>query len=189
VRRGRSSASAELLRTALESNGRDLLAYFERRVAEPEDAADLLAETYLVAWKRIGAFPIGREHQRMWLFVTARNVHANARRAGLRRAELAGRLRDRLAVDPLEIVAPVDDERRLVRDAVDRLPAAQRELVSLVHWDGFTIAEAAHIVGVNPSTARGRYAAARGRLRTALRDTPEPSSETDPAAPAHAAGR
>ena len=38
----------------------------------------------------------------------------------------------------------------------------------LIHWDGFSVAEAAEILGLNASTARGRYAAAREQLRQAL---------------------
>lgn len=58
-----------------------------------------------------------------------------------------------------------------VRDAVLRLNAAQRELVMLIHWDGFTIVEAAELLGLNSSTARGRYAAARETLKDALTAT------------------
>jgi RNA polymerase sigma-70 factor, ECF subfamily len=157
-----------MLRTALRSNGKDLLAYLERRVSEPEDAADLLAETYLTAWRRVTAIPGDPEGQRMWLFVTARNILANARRAGIRRADLAARLRDHVLAERAHTDSAMDEERSAVRDAVERLPRSHRELVILVHWDGFTIAEAAHIVGVNPSTARSRYATARTRLRAAL---------------------
>jgi RNA polymerase sigma-70 factor (ECF subfamily) len=57
-----------------------------------------------------------------------------------------------------------------VRDAVRRLPQAQRELVMLVHWDGFSIRDAAEVLGVNPSTARSRYAAARASLVASLDD-------------------
>jgi RNA polymerase sigma-70 factor (ECF subfamily) len=40
----------------------------------------------------------------------------------------------------------------------------------LIHWDGFSVVEAAELLGLNPSTARGRYAAARTALREALAD-------------------
>lgn len=49
-----------------------------------------------------------------------------------------------------------------------RLDDAHRELVMLIHWDGFTVVEAAELLGLNPSTARGRYSAARQTLRAAL---------------------
>lgn len=38
----------------------------------------------------------------------------------------------------------------------------------LVHWDRLALAEAAHVLGVNPSTARSRYATARATLRETL---------------------
>ena len=62
-----------------------------------------------------------------------------------------------------------------MRAAVAALPEEQRELVMLVHWDGFGIAEAATLLGVNPSTARGRYAAARARLARALAQAESPT--------------
>ena len=37
-----------------------------------------------------------------------------------------------------------------------------------MHWDGFSIAEAAEVLGINQSTARSRYAAARTTLKNAL---------------------
>ncbi|MCU1676855.1 MAG: polymerase, sigma-24 subunit, subfamily [Frankiales bacterium] len=153
-------------REALRSNADDLLAYFERRVIVREDAADLLSETMLQSWRRITALPVGDTvRQRMWLFTVAANVLANHRRAAGRRMALAQRLRQHIAASPIS-ADPV--EPHAVRDAVLHLHAAQRELVMLIHWDGFTIVEAAEILGVNPSTARGRYAAARTVLRDAL---------------------
>jgi RNA polymerase sigma-70 factor (ECF subfamily) len=41
----------------------------------------------------------------------------------------------------------------------------------LVHWDGMSIAEAAEILAINPSTARSRYAQAKESLRTKLGGT------------------
>jgi RNA polymerase sigma-70 factor (ECF subfamily) len=38
----------------------------------------------------------------------------------------------------------------------------------LIHWDGMTVTQAAELIGLNPSTARTRYAAARSALREAL---------------------
>ena len=51
----------------------DVLAFLLRRCPSPEDAADCLAETYLVAWKRREQMPTGTD-ARPWLFGVARNV-------------------------------------------------------------------------------------------------------------------
>lgn len=156
------------LRRALRETGPHLLAYFERRVHSREDAADLVGETMLQAWRRIGALPVGDPvRQRMWLFTIAANVLTNHKRTLRRRTALADRLRVHLATAPSN---PDLAENYTVRDAVMRLHEAQRELVMLIHWDGLTIVEAAEVLGLNPSTARGRYAAARAVLKTALTD-------------------
>lgn len=168
----RRNADAEptvTLKLLLETNGRDILAYFERRVADPQDAADLLGETFLALWRRIDGIPVEDERRRMWLFVTARNVLSNHRRAGIRREQLARELREYLLTSP----TPVTDDAEVVRDAVSRLPEPLRELVFLVHWDGFSLVEAAEITGTNASTARGRYALAKAQLKSALEERAE----------------
>ncbi len=155
------------LRTALRDTSDDLLAYFERRVRVREDAADLLSDTLLQAWRRSDALPDEANRQRMWLFTIAANILANHHRSHRRRAALNDRLRAHITNSVIE---PDPTESYAVRDAVLRLADAQRELVMLIHWDGFNIVEAAELLGLNPSTARGRYSAARATLRGALAD-------------------
>lgn len=55
-----------------------------------------------------------------------------------------------------------------MRRAVASLEARQAELVRLVHWEGFSIADAAEVIGIPSSTARSRYAAARAQLQKLL---------------------
>jgi RNA polymerase sigma-70 factor, ECF subfamily len=158
------TATRSQLRSALGAAADDLLRYFERRVRIPAEAADLLSDTMLQAWRRADACPAEPERRRMWLFTIAANVLANHRRGAGRRQRLADRLRAEISVE-----ARADDaERHAVRDAVLRLHAAHRELVMLIHWDGLTVAQAAELLGLNSSTARTRYAAARAALREAL---------------------
>lgn len=156
--------SADALRSALDDTAADLLAYFERRVRSREDSADLLAETMLQAWRRVDALPDEPQRRRMWLFTIAAHVLANQRRSNRRRTALAEKVRRHL-VEPVE-ADPADVLS--VRAAVLALADAHRELVMLVHWDGLTVVEAAEVLGLNPSTARSRYAAARAALREAL---------------------
>lgn len=153
------------VRAAVRANGDDLLRYFERRVGSRDDAADLLGETMLQVWRRAESMPGESERQRMWLYTVAAHVLANQRRSSRRRAALTERLRHGLAEEP----SPPDHTASIaVRDAVLGLRQTQRELVMLIHWDGFSIVEAAELLGLNPSTARGRYSAARDALRAAL---------------------
>lgn len=66
--------------------------------------------------------------------------------------------------------APDASDANAVRDAVFRLLPEHREIVMLVHWDGFSISDAAMVLDLNPSTARSHYAAARTTLQNALRE-------------------
>jgi RNA polymerase sigma factor (sigma-70 family) len=173
VKRDDASTSARLTH-AIGLAAPDLLRYLERRLSR-EDAADALAEVMMTAWRRVDSLPRDDEDARMWLFGIGRNVVANSARGERRRWSLAERFRDVLRAAPTEGLPA--DEGIEVRDAIARLSADQAELVRLIHWDGFTIAEAARITGTHASTARTRYQAARTALRTALSTVPESGAQ------------
>jgi RNA polymerase sigma-70 factor (ECF subfamily) len=158
----------------IRANASDLLAYLERRVDPRADAADVLSEALIIAWKKARSAPSTEIGGRMWLFTIARNTLLNARRATRRRLAATDRLRHELeqfnTVFEHDSTATID-----VRGAVTQLPREQRELVELVHWDGFSIVDAAQIMGISESTARSRYATAKGRLRALLVAAPEES--------------
>jgi RNA polymerase sigma-70 factor (ECF subfamily) len=147
-----------------------LLAYLQRRVGL-DDAPDLLGETMVAAWRRVRDLPEDSERARMWLFGIARNTVLNHGRGQRRRWALA----DRIRVDS-DRALPAADEGAEVRDAIARLDPVLAELVRLVHWDRMTLAEAAEVLGIPASTARGRYARAKEELRAALSVFAAPSS-------------
>lgn len=159
-----SEASAQIT-AALTSAWNDLLTYFRRRV-DTEDAADLLAETMVTAWRRRADLPVDEAERRMWLFGVARNTLLHHHRGEIRKWRLADRFRTLLGTEPS--VAKASDSGSEVRDAIARLPSDLAELVRLVHWDGFTLTEAAQLIGIPASTARGRYQRAKQQLRDAL---------------------
>ncbi|MFS0729976.1 RNA polymerase sigma factor [Curtobacterium sp. 1P10AnD] len=161
------------LRAALENSAVDLLSYLRRRT-DADEAPDLLGETFVVAWRRVDDLPDDAEGTRMWLFGIARVVVLNHARGVRRRWALADRLRGHAALMPA--TAPPADEHTAVRDAVARLEPDMAELVRLVHWDGFTIADAARVIGVPASTARSRYQRAKELLRSALDPTQDPDA-------------
>lgn len=128
----------------------------------------------VVAWRRARDFPQQPERARMWLFGIARGVLRNHARGQRRRWALADRLRAEFRAAE---AAPADagDE---VRDAVERLEANLAEIVQLVHWERLTLAEASEVLGIPPSTARGRYQRAREQLRSMLDSTILPVART-----------
>lgn len=153
------------LEALIRANASDLLAFLERRTDPRADAADVLSETFIVAWKKASKAPSDEVGGRMWLFAIARNLLLNTHRSTRRRQAVTNRLREELERSP----ADTDSlEALAVQDAVKQLPPPLCELVELVHWEGFSLVEAAQITGISASTARSRYASAKQRLRAAL---------------------
>lgn len=141
-----------------------LLGYFLRRVDVPEDAADLVSETMMAAWKASRRLPRRPEEARMWLFGVARNVLRHHVRSSSRRDALVVRLGQAVAA-----AQPPDGDTSLdVRAAVGELPEHLAELIRLVHWDGFSLEDAAAHLRIPASTARGRHSRARQLLQESL---------------------
>jgi RNA polymerase sigma-70 factor (ECF subfamily) len=146
--------------------GRAILAYALRRVGDPEDAADVVAETFLVAWRRLDEVPVG-DGGRLWLYAVARRVIANLHRAERRRTRLGQRLAESMRVELVSQAAPAGAGAEVLR-AMAELGGDDRELLLLVSWEELSPAEAAKVLGVSSLAARSRLHRARRRLRTLL---------------------
>jgi len=149
------------------ATSRPLLAYALRRVTEPADAADVVAETFVVAWRRIDEVPLGGE-ARLWLFGVARRVLGNHRRGALRRSNLADRLREELEDLVVADISDPVDNAQVVRLAMACLDTDDQEMLRLTCWEGLTPAEVSVVLQVPTGTARSRLHRARSRLRAEL---------------------
>lgn len=146
-------------------HARDILGYALRRTTDPEDAADVVAETFLVAWRRLGEVPLAGE-ARLWLYGTARHVLANHDRGARRRDRLTERLRDELR-QQLPVVHGTGEGSPLL-EALAGLAEADRELLMLIGWEELTPTQAARALAISPLAARTRLHRARRRLRAQL---------------------
>ena len=149
-----------------EANADDLLAYARRRAPVAEDAADLVAETFLVAWRRLGEVPDGAE-ARLWLYGVARLTLSNQHRGEMRRARLAQRLRSELTAAALTS-PPTGESGALVMRALATLNEADRELLLLAGWEELAPRQIAQVFGIGTVAARSRLHRARRRLREAM---------------------
>lgn len=142
----------------------DLLAFLLRRTQTPEDAADCLAETFLIAWDKRDTLPSQPDQARPWLFGVARNVlrrsHRRDSRASTAKAELARELYG------AQRQIPQGDP---VGAALQRLPPIDREIIEMLAWDQLTPREVAAILELSPNTVRVRAHRARLKLREALK--------------------
>lgn len=150
-----------------------LLAYALRRVSRPEDAADVVADTFLVAWRRRAHLP-GGDETRLWLYGVARNMLANHHRGDRRRDRLGEALRERLAASAYLWAVPdpgaAVTSTVAVRDALARLGELDREVLMLTAWEELEPREIAEVLGVSAQAVRTRLSRARARLRELLGD-------------------
>jgi RNA polymerase sigma-70 factor (ECF subfamily) len=157
--------------------GRAVLAYALRRVEDREDAADVVAETFLVAWRRLAEVPPGGE-ARLWLYAVARRVIANLHRSERRRTRLGGRLAESLRTELATHPAPGGEAAEILR-AMNELSDEDRELLLLVSWEGLSPGEAAKVLAISSLAARSRLHRARRRLRALMEDE-RPAECTSP---------
>lgn len=163
---------------------RDLVGFALRRTQRPEDAADVVAETFLVVWRRIGDVPPADE-ARLWLFGVCRRVLANHERGRNRRTRLGARLRDVLGDQAVPDPASGVTASLVLRDAMEHLRPADRDLLQLVAWEGLQPSEAALVLGLPSRTVRTRLSRARTRLREQLEAERSELFGDGPAGPGH----
>jgi RNA polymerase sigma-70 factor (ECF subfamily) len=159
----------------------DVVSYCRWRASSASDAQDAVADVFLTAWRRRHALPEG-DAVRVWLYATARRVLANQRRSHRRRDALHERLA-LTALPPADASTP-DGEQALVREALRRLPARDREVLLLAEWEELTAEQVAAVLGCLAVTARGRLFRARRRFRAAFAELAgEPSTAGRAGAP------
>jgi RNA polymerase sigma factor (sigma-70 family) len=145
---------------------RSVLGYALLR-AEPAVAEDVVGETFLVAWRRLGELP---EPPLPWLLGVARNMLAKQYGSRQRRQALIDRItamttaEDHAVWDVAEHV--VDREAALA--ALAALPEKDIEAMALVSWHGLEPQEAAAVLGCSTRTYNVRLHRARRRLAKAL---------------------
>ena len=177
-------------RLLFERNWRRVRAYALRRTRDVSAADDAVAETFLVAWRRLGDIPA--DNELAWLLGVTRRVLSNARRGDARRDKLLARLRETAVahtIDVADLAADASDTATELRAALSRLRADDAEILQLAAWEQLSHAEIAVVLDITANAVGIRLHRARNRLAEELAkgspptgDTPaEPqSSEPDP---------
>ena len=143
----------------------DAVFTFVSRRLSSGDAEDLVADVFVVAWRRREQLP---SDPRGWLFGVARRLLANSRRGEARSAAMLERLsRER------GTAADADEGESLesILPALKSLEADDRDLLELLAWDGLTREQLAAVFGVNRATIAVRVHRARRKLAAAARST------------------
>ncbi len=144
-----------------------VLRYASRRT-DPDTAKDVVAETFLIAWRRLAAVPADPGQAGPWLYGVARRVLANAERSRRRSQRIAERVWHEGHDDQVPDPAAVISERHRIAQALARLSEADREALALIGWEELDIAAAAVVMGCSRSAMAVRLFRARRRLDRAL---------------------
>lgn len=162
---------------------RQIHAFFANRGFCQEDSRDLLQQTFLEAWRSRSSFR--GENSGGWLFGIAANVWRMSwrNRSRLKRdgqeVSIEGQLPEDSGGQPALQLADVkeasrplekclaDEEKRLLRDALEELPERMRFCVVL-HLRGYKYREIADLQKVTLNTVRKQIFDGRERLRERL---------------------
>lgn len=148
-----------------------LLRYAVRRVGEVH-ARDVVAETFMVAWRRRTDMPA--EEPLPWLYRTAANVLANEYRKGVRATELRGKLELRVVSEHSDQAVDASGDRLdRTLSAMQRLSESDQEVLRLHAWEGLDGGELADALECSRPAATVRLHRARKRLRQVLDAQPE----------------
>jgi RNA polymerase sigma-70 factor (ECF subfamily) len=161
-------------RTVFDRHYEQVYAYFRRRI-DMEAARDCTAETFVIAWRKVGDIPEGSELR--WLYMVARNVLRNAYRAKRRSRLTFGGLSGRLDnADSPETIVVRNEEDDEVIEALHRLRRNDQEILLLSVWEELPRDEVAVILGCSPHAASQRLHRASRRLAAELNHRRPPSA-------------
>ena len=159
-----SEVAESRFRRLYEAHYTTLLAYAARRWPDPSEAHDIVADTFLVLWRRLDEAPNDDEIL-LWLYGVIRRVLANRHRARERRARLAERFEQVSRELPeVEGLAATRAEARAVIEAVLKLSEHERDVLLLAAWEGLSTRELAVVLGCSENAASLRLHRARKRL-------------------------
>jgi RNA polymerase sigma-70 factor (ECF subfamily) len=157
-----------------------VLAYFQRRVNDPQVALDLTAETFATVFEKRTSFRRMGSSPGAWVFGIAKNVL----RRYFRTQAIQRRAVDRLGVQlpsyddhALRRVEELVDNaqmRGLVQDALATVKESDRRILELRFVEGRPFNEIAQILGCSVNAARVRCHRAVTRLERQLPQSPTP---------------
>jgi len=167
IARWRQDALAEAYRR----HGGAVYSLARRVLAGRPGAEDVAQAVFTLLWDHPERFEPERGTLRSYLLTMAHRRAVDAVR-------LEERRRGREERDTVSAVAPYDLEHKVwdlavashVREALARLADAEREVIELAYFSGYTYREVAALLGQPEGTVKSRIRSGLGRLREALAD-------------------
>lgn len=157
----REPEDADRFSTLFRAHYQDILSFARRRVS-PDLAPEVVAETFLVAWRRFQDAP---EHALPWLYRIAGFQAANIRRGEVRRANLLTRLTQHsIGMTNDHSAEDLPESTDVVLLALRSLREIDQEALRLAAWESLDATDAAAVMGCTVPAYRVRLHRARRRL-------------------------
>jgi RNA polymerase sigma factor (sigma-70 family) len=155
-----------------------VMAFAIHHCATSEDVADLVADSFLAAFRAAGRYRAETATAAPWLLGIATRLASNQQRTLARWLRASRRVAGeppRFTGEEYEAVeAAIDAARQAphVQAALRAMPDGDRKVLELVAYEQLSPTEAALALGISPNAARLRLARARRRLRDQLSTDP-----------------
>ena len=148
--------------------------YILARTGNPYDAEDLAEEVFMKVLEAIERFQWREAPFSAWLFRIAHNALISQRRKDGVRGR-SGPLSDGLAVDSHSPDDMVENRLALneIMDAAQKLPEAQRQVITLRFAAGLSVAETARAMNKGEGNVKVIQHKAIAKLRDAIRNRPK----------------
>ena len=140
-----------------------------RILREDALAQDAVQEAFLAVWRTADRFLAERARASTWvLTIVHRRAVDLVRREELRRGEPLETAPEAAAAESVEETAELGFQRRVVQEALRRLPPEQRQALELGYYGGLTQSELAERLDAPLGTIKSRMFTGLARLRELL---------------------
>ena len=144
-------------------------------VKKKEDAEDVTQETYLRLWRAASELKL-ESSLKLYILRTARNLALDLIRKNSKRDEIDTVILDADGEFEIDIADDSPDsrpdesylrkiEKEVVRQSIEELPSAAREIIVLRDIEGLSYTEIAEMLGLAEGTLKSKLFRARERLR------------------------
>jgi RNA polymerase sigma-70 factor (ECF subfamily) len=161
----------QAFRSAFNDHHRAVYTAAYRILGDPVQAQDVVQDVFLRLWRRPGSFDASRGDLGTYLRLMGRSRaldlwrESQVRGRAAERLKVAGGTEEPRVEEHPAVLAERDQDSAELREALGKLPEAQREAIVLAYWGGLTADQIARRADVPLGTAKSRIRLGLARLR------------------------